>query len=292
MMISPRIGVLIEIHQDVLNLSLLGRVHDHDYGRRRLSISSLWVDVLIASESIWYATLTVVGVKCLGMWACPLLLSSTCMLLVRCKASCSSGWGLSLWYPLLLLLIWGMLLLLVLMRSWREVVVCCILQMLLIALMMIAVSMTACLRSVLDVLFDELLAQSVEVNVLLGCYLQIDLLVPSDMMRSLMLSLKLISNLEEIIISNLLSPSIRSLFHLSVAHWLLSSRLLLLIICCRDAFFVFLWSNRGLPLLIRGLLRTTSTSSNRHLWCTSTTISAAVASQMPLIMWLSSVVWP
>ena len=112
--------------------------------------------------------------------------------------------------------------------------------MLLIALMMIAVSMTACLRSVLDVLFDELLAQSVEVNVLLGCYLQIDLLVPSDMMRSLMLSLKLISNLEEIIISNLLSPSIRSLFHLSVAHWLLSSRLLLLIICCRDAFFVFL----------------------------------------------------
>lgn len=123
-----------------------------------------------------------------------------------------------------------MLLLLVLLRSRGEVVVCCILQMLLISLMMIAVSMTACLRSVLDVLFDELLAQSVEINILLGCYLKIDLLVPSDMMRSLMLSLKLISNLEEIIISNLLSPRIRSLFHLSVAHWLLSSRFLLLII--------------------------------------------------------------
>lgn len=190
MMISPRIGVLIEIHQDVLNLSLLGRVHDHDYGRRWLSISCLWVDVLIASESIWYATLTVVGIKCLGMWACPLLLSSSCMLMIRREASCSSGWGLSLWYPLLLLLIWGMLLLLlVLLRSRGEVIMCCILQMLLIALMMIAVSMAACLRRMLNVLFDELLAQSVEVNILLGCYLQIDLLVPSDMMRSLMLSL-------------------------------------------------------------------------------------------------------
>lgn len=133
-----------------------------------------------------------------------------------------------------------LLLLLVLLRSRGEVIVSCILQMLLIALMMIAISMAACLRRMLDVLFDELLAQSVEVNILLGCYLQIDLLVPSNMMRSLMLSLKLISNLEEIIISNLLSPRIRSLFHLSVTHWLLSSRLLLLIICSRDAFLVFL----------------------------------------------------
>jgi hypothetical protein len=74
-----------------------------------------------------------------------------------------------------------------------------------------------------------------------------------------------------------LSPRIRSLFHLSVAHWLLSSRLWLLVICGRYAFLVFLRSNRGLSLLIRGLMRTTSISKNRHLLCTSTTIGPAVA---------------
>lgn len=25
------VGILVEVHQDVLNLGLLGRIHDHDY---------------------------------------------------------------------------------------------------------------------------------------------------------------------------------------------------------------------------------------------------------------------
>lgn len=114
MMICSRVCVLVEVHKDVLDLSLLGRIHDHYYGGASLcridkaSCSRTWhrlvSDELICIDSWPLRIWIILRIESLRIWACASLLnfvmcwcsgSSCCH-----EASSSSSWSLALWSPL------------------------------------------------------------------------------------------------------------------------------------------------------------------------------------------------
>ena len=110
-MISTRICILIEVHQDILNLSLFRRVHYHDNWWRWCTIDILWIRSarcrlmtyeFAACKIVLCISTAIMCIECLWGWASPCLLSA-----LFCRASSlvhksrgPSSWSLPLWWPL------------------------------------------------------------------------------------------------------------------------------------------------------------------------------------------------
>lgn len=137
-MIGTWVSVLVEIHQDILNLRLFWRVHHHHYGRPWLTAwvsgstwSRLVTDELAAPEIVLCTTSTIVSVESLRGWACPGLFRA----LFRRGPLIDKGRGassrsLSLWGSLRIVHLMGGLLIVIL----GKVCMSCILLMPLISL--------------------------------------------------------------------------------------------------------------------------------------------------------------
>jgi hypothetical protein len=119
--VGPWIGVLIKVHQDVLNLSLLRWRHNHDdrgcimlrchkawcrsAGHRLMTYKFALCEVIVRPGT------SIMSIECLGIWTSSSLFAS-CLEVVSCgtcsqKASSSSSRGLTLWGSLwLLTLVW------------------------------------------------------------------------------------------------------------------------------------------------------------------------------------------
>lgn len=124
MMISSWVSVLVEVHQDVLDLCLFRGIHYHYYGRASLSRihktgcsrarHRLMTDEFIGIDSWTLGIGIILRIESLRIRACTSLLyfvlcggsGSSCH-----KAGCSSSRGLTLWSPLRRLLM---------LRSWME----------------------------------------------------------------------------------------------------------------------------------------------------------------------------